>query len=386
MSPEQCLGEEVDSRSDVYSLGVVLYEMVCGVVPFASPISSAVVVQHVNQLPPSLRSRNPSIPAAVESVVLRALEKQREARPQTAGILARELTDAVNESTSASAGETEEATRIGEEERRRKRAERVRREAEARRKQAEAEERHRQKGKEAARNRLSWMLGSVHKRLWLVAGVCTLTTSLAAIFLYTRPNIYEASTRLEVFSTLSIMQKPVPQVVIEDSQSQLTDVKNLGTSPEFLRTIINQAGSPLSEQNSQLVEAATHSLTFEAIHAAGQSSQRQGNMIDISFRHLDPEVAAKFVNAVTSGLVADLNGRSSPNTTGSSQRNQASVVDYAVQPITPVGPHRLQAIIIALFSSLALSISFVLLLERHRLQVLGYDSSLGSHKIIEGPE
>jgi serine/threonine protein kinase len=95
MSPEQCLGEELDSRSDIYSLGVVLYEMLCGVVPFKSPTSTAVVIQHVNQPPPSLRSLNLSIPMAVEAVVLHALEKRREARPQTAGELSRELDAAV---------------------------------------------------------------------------------------------------------------------------------------------------------------------------------------------------------------------------------------------------------------------------------------------------
>lgn len=89
MSPEQCLGEELDSRSDIYSLGVVLYEMLTGRVPFNSPVSSAIIIQHVNQPAPSLRSHNLSLSPAVESVVLSALEKKREARPQTAADLAR---------------------------------------------------------------------------------------------------------------------------------------------------------------------------------------------------------------------------------------------------------------------------------------------------------
>jgi len=96
MSPEQCLGEEVDSRSDLYSLGIVMYEMLAGVVPFNSPTSTAVVVQHVNKEPPSLRSINLSITPAVEAVVLHALAKRREDRPQTADALARELVAAVS--------------------------------------------------------------------------------------------------------------------------------------------------------------------------------------------------------------------------------------------------------------------------------------------------
>lgn len=95
MSPEQCLGEELDHRSDVYSLGIVLYEMLAGVVPFNSPTSTAVVVQQVNQAPPSLRAVNLSISPELEKVVLHALEKKREARPQTAGTLAEELNGAL---------------------------------------------------------------------------------------------------------------------------------------------------------------------------------------------------------------------------------------------------------------------------------------------------
>ncbi|HEX8144129.1 MAG TPA: protein kinase [Pyrinomonadaceae bacterium] len=96
MSPEQCLGEELDSRSDIYSLGVVVYEMMCGVVPFKAPVSMAVVVQHVNQPPPPLRAKNPGISASVEAVVLHALGKKRESRPQTAGAFAREFVSAVS--------------------------------------------------------------------------------------------------------------------------------------------------------------------------------------------------------------------------------------------------------------------------------------------------
>jgi serine/threonine protein kinase len=102
MSPEQCLGEELDSRADIYSMGIVLYEMLCGRVPFNSPVSTAVVVQHVNQPPQSLRAINTGISPQVEAVVFHALEKPRDARPATAGALAQELTAAVH-STNAQA-------------------------------------------------------------------------------------------------------------------------------------------------------------------------------------------------------------------------------------------------------------------------------------------
>ncbi len=95
MSPEQCLGEELDGRSDLYSMGVVLYEMLSGTVPFDATTAMGIVVQHVNDAPPPLHERKPDVPPAVEAVVDGALRKRREDRPASAGALATQLTRAV---------------------------------------------------------------------------------------------------------------------------------------------------------------------------------------------------------------------------------------------------------------------------------------------------
>jgi len=91
MSPEQCRGEELDSRSDIYSMGVILYEMLTGEVPFRAPTPVGVVLKHAHEMPKPLRALRGEIPAPVEDVVLRALRKERDERPESAIHLSKEF-------------------------------------------------------------------------------------------------------------------------------------------------------------------------------------------------------------------------------------------------------------------------------------------------------
>ena len=94
MSPEQCMGEKLDGRSDIYSVGIVLYEMLCGTVPFKNAVTSAIAIHQVQTAPPPPRAINPNITAQIEAVILRALSKQRESRPPTAQNLSQEVIQA----------------------------------------------------------------------------------------------------------------------------------------------------------------------------------------------------------------------------------------------------------------------------------------------------
>jgi serine/threonine protein kinase len=87
MSPEQVSGSKVDGRSDIYSAGVVLYELVCGQPPFSTedghgPFS--LMAQHVQAAPPPPSSRRPGLDSELESVILKSLSKRPEERYQSA--------------------------------------------------------------------------------------------------------------------------------------------------------------------------------------------------------------------------------------------------------------------------------------------------------------
>jgi serine/threonine protein kinase len=89
MAPEQGGNEKVTWSADLYSLSVILYEMLSGALPFTADTPVAVLMKHMSDEPPSIRMRVPDLPAALEQVLDRALAKKPEDRYPTGAALVR---------------------------------------------------------------------------------------------------------------------------------------------------------------------------------------------------------------------------------------------------------------------------------------------------------
>jgi serine/threonine-protein kinase len=96
MSPEQGQGEKVDQRTDIYSLGIVLYELVTGDVPFRADTPMAIVIKHISAPMPMPSNVNPDIPDYLEAIILKSTAKNPDDRYQSAEDMARAMENALS--------------------------------------------------------------------------------------------------------------------------------------------------------------------------------------------------------------------------------------------------------------------------------------------------
>ncbi len=108
MAPEMVNGESVDYRADIYELGIVLFQMLSGQVPFRGNTPIVVITKHMQQRVPSLHQLNPEIPVAVDAVIQKATAKRREDRYQSVGEMAQAFHDAITQTNLAYAPYTNE--------------------------------------------------------------------------------------------------------------------------------------------------------------------------------------------------------------------------------------------------------------------------------------
>ena len=106
MSPEQLAGKKIDGRSDLFSLGVMLYQMSCGKLPFEGDSVAQLMFRIANEPHPDVRSVNPDLPDCLVAIIDKALVKDPEARYQTGAEFARDIRTCITMTGAVGAGDS----------------------------------------------------------------------------------------------------------------------------------------------------------------------------------------------------------------------------------------------------------------------------------------
>ena len=248
MSPEQVLGEELDERADLFSLGVVLYEMATGKPPFSGPTTGAVFEQILHRAPTAPVRLNPELPDELEQILNRALEKDKTLRYQHASDLKADLKRLQRDTTvsGASAGEAADEPRAPS-----------------------------------------------RRGLWAAIGVAALVVVIASAFWLGRgtptPDVGEAKQDTARAAPASIAVLPFDDMSENKDQEYFSD----GLSEELLNLLARIEGLKVTARTSSFsfkgrsVDIATMAERLNVAHILEGSVSKSGNRVRIRAQLVD---------------------------------------------------------------------------------------------------
>ena len=302
MSPEQVRGKELDTRSDIFSFGVVLYEMATGVLPFRGDTTGVIFAEILNKAPQSPFRYNPELPDALGNIISRALEKDRDLRYQHASELRSEL----KRMQRSSSGQTSTFTDLPEgpeppdprpstKTAVRRSSSKVQRAASSSAKTVAQVEEIEEEPAVEERPKFPWkILGAALAALTLVIGV--------GIWFFFKPSTPKGSKTRETV-VIADFSNSTQDTVFDDTLKQALTIQ-LGQSP-FLNVLSDsKVTATLKMMNKPATEMLTQDVAREVCVRSDGNAVLAGSIVSVGNRYL---IGLKAVDCQTGDVLATAN-------------------------------------------------------------------------------